>query len=130
MAGLPPGGLDRPYREGGWTARQVIHHVADSHLNCVLRVRFALTEDNFVVKPYDEQTWALLPDAASGPIEPSLELLHGLHARWAALLGALNEDQWRRTLTHPETGSWDLELLTGMYSWHGRHHVGHLGLIK
>ncbi|MBM3795706.1 MAG: putative metal-dependent hydrolase [Acidobacteria bacterium] len=130
LAALPPGGLDRPYREGGWTARQVVHHLADGHLSCVLRIRFALTEENFIVNPYDEQSWALLPDAANGPVEPSVELLRGLHARWAALLGALTEDQWQRTLTHPATGVWDLELLAGLYSWHGRHHVAHLGLIK
>ncbi len=130
VAALPSGGLDRPYREGGWTARQVVHHIADSHLNSSLRIRFALTEENFIIKPYDEAAWARLADASTGPIDPSLAILRGLHARWAALLASLTEDQWSCRLMHPETGAWDIELMAGLYSWHGRHHVAHLGLIK
>ena len=129
LADLPPGGLDRPYREGGWTGRQVVHHLADSHLNSQLRFRFALTEDKPVIKPYDQDGWAKLADA-NGPVESSLSILEGLHGRWAALLKSLSEEQWKRTTVHPETGDWDVESLAGLYSWHGRHHVGHLRLIR
>lgn len=129
LAALPPGGLDRPYREGGWTGRQVVHHIADSHLNSQLRFRFALTEDKPVIKPYDEGEWAKLADA-NGPVELSLSILEGLHGRWAALLRSLTEEQWNRTTVHPETGDWDVESLAGLYSWHGRHHVAHLKMIR
>ena len=130
LAALPPGGIDRPYREGGWTGRQVLHHLADSHMNSQLRFRFALTEDNPTIKPYDEGAWANLADAAAGPIETSLAIVEGIHARWTALLRSLTAEQWQRTLIHPETGAWDLESLAGLYSWHGRHHVAHLRLIR
>ena len=130
LAALPPGGLDKPYREGGWTARQVVHHLADSHMNSQLRFRFALTEGKPVIKPYDEAAWARLDDAANGPVETSLAIIEGLHARWSALLRSLTEDQWRRELVHPDTGEWDLELLAGLYAWHGRHHVAHVKLIR
>ena len=130
LAALPPDGLDKPYREGGWTARQVVHHLADSHMNSQLRFRFALTEDKPVIKPYDEATWAKLEDAAHGPVETSLAIVEGLHARWSTLLRSLTEAQWKRELVHPETGEWDLELLAGLYAWHGRHHVAHVRLIR
>jgi hypothetical protein len=127
---LPAGGLDRPYREGGWTGRQVVHHLADSHMNSQLRFRFALTEDKPMIKPYDEGAWAKLADAATDDIETSLAIIEGMHARWVKLLRSLTEDQWRRTLIHPETGEWDLERLAGLYAWHGRHHVAHLKQIR
>jgi hypothetical protein len=130
LAALPPGGLDKPYRAGGWTARQVVHHLADSHMNSQLRFRFALTEDNPTIKPYAEADWALLADANTGPIEPSVAIINGIHTRWNALLRSMSDAQWQRTLQHPETGAWDLELLAGLYSWHGRHHVAHLRLIR
>ena len=127
---LPPGGLDRPYREGGWTGRQVVHHLADSHMNSQLRFRFALTEDNPAIKPYDEAAWAKLADAATDDIETSLAIIEGMHSRWTKLLRSLTGAQWKRTLVHPESGAWDLERLAGLYAWHGRHHVAHLKLIR
>lgn len=130
LAALPPGGLDRPYRAGGWTARQVVHHLADSHMNSQLRFRFALTEENPAIKPYDEAEWAKLADADTGDIAASLAILEGMHERWTILLRSLSEDQWRRTLVHPETGAWDLERLAGLYAWHGRHHVAHIQMIR
>lgn len=130
LAALPPGGLDRPYRPDGWTARQVVHHIADSHLNSQLRVRFALTESKPTIMPYDEAAWAKLADAALGPIEPSLAIIEGLHARWTTLLRSLTEDQWQRRLIHPATGEWTVEQMAGLYSWHGRHHVAHVALIR
>ena len=130
LAALPAGGLDKPYREGGWTARQVVHHLADSHMNSQLRFRFALTEDKPTIKPYEEGAWAKLVDAETGPVETSLAILEGMHARWTALLQSLTEEQWKRELVHPATGDWDLELMAGLYAWHGRHHVAHIKLIR
>ncbi len=130
LAALPSGALDRPYRQGGWTGRQMVHHIADSHMNSQLRFRCALTEDKPVIKPYNEVEWAKLADANRGPIELSLSIIEGMHARWTALLRSLSEEQWQRKLIHPDTGEWDLELLAGLYSWHGRHHVAHLKLIR
>ncbi|SMB95232.1 YfiT family bacillithiol transferase [Deinococcus hopiensis] len=122
--------LDTPYREGGWTGRQVVHHVADSHINAYARVKLALTEDNPVVKPYEEGLWAGLPDSAL-PTHVSLTLLEGLHARLVALLEALPEDAWARTWTHPGLGrTFTLDTLLAMYAWHGRHHTAHMRLIK
>jgi hypothetical protein len=130
LADLPPGGLDKPYRDGGWTARQVVHHLADSHMNSQLRFRFALTEENPTITPYDESAWARLADASGGDIQTSLAIIEGIHTRWTILLRSLTEEQWKRTLVHPETGAWDLERLAGLYAWHGRHHVAHLRLIR
>jgi hypothetical protein len=122
--------LDRPYREGGWTGRQVIHHVADSHMNSYIRFRFALTEDEFVIKPYDENSWARLEDAQHAPPELSLQLIEALHGRWVRLLGSLTNEQWARKLRHPDIGEIDLNFLLALYAWHGRHHVEHLKLIR
>lgn len=130
LSALPGGGLDRPYRAGGWTARQVVHHIADSHANSQVRIRLALTEAKPTIKPYDEAAWAKLADAATGPIEPSLAIIDGLHARWVALLRSLTEEQWSRQLVHPVTGDWTIELVAGLYCWHGRHHVAHIKLIR
>jgi hypothetical protein len=130
VSALPLGGLDKPYREGGWTGRQVVHHLADSHMNCQLRFRFALTEDKPTIKPYDEGAWAKLVDAETGDIAASMTMIEGMHGRWTKLLRSMTEEQWQRTLLHPETGEWDLERLLGFYAWHGRHHVAHLGLIR
>ena len=103
-AGLSAAQLDTPYRPEGWTVRQLIHHVADSHINSYTRFRLALTEDNPTIKPYDEKLWATLPDAASAPLAPSFILLEGLHARWAALLESLGPAEWARTFRHPDHG--------------------------
>lgn len=128
VAALPAGGLDTPYREGGWTARQVLHHVADSHLNAYLRTKLALTEDAPTVSPYDQDRWAALPDTAL-PVEPSLALLDGLHGRWTALLRPLRGDGWGRTFLHPEHGRrFALDEVLAHYAWHGRHHTAHVRL--
>ena len=120
-------GLQEPYRPGGWTGRQVIHHVADSHLNAYTRYKLALTEDNPTIRPYDEAAWAELPDVAATPITVSLDLLTALHSRWVTLLHHLSEGQWQRTFYHPETKrAFTLDQATVMYAWHGRHHLAHL----
>jgi len=122
--------LQLPYRPGGWTGRQVIHHVADSHLNAYVRFRLALTEDNPTIKPYEEAAWAELPDVAAAPITVSLALLDSLHTRWLALLHHLTDTQWQRTFYHPgnqKTATLDQTL--ALYAWHGRHHLGHLQLL-
>ena len=119
--------LERPYRPGGWNGRQVIHHVADSHLNAYTRFKLALTEDNPTIRPYEEAAWAELPDVAATPITVSLALLEALHTRWAVLLHHLGEAQWQRTFYHPGTQKEQaLEQALVLYAWHGRHHLAHL----
>ena len=122
--------LATPYREGGWTARQVIHHVADSHVNAYVRTRWLLTEDRPTIKAYDEKAWAELPDAALSPIEPSLAMVEAVHQRWIALLESLTDAEYVRELVHPERGPMTLEKLVQMYAWHGRHHIGHLQIVR
>ncbi|MBF9237404.1 putative metal-dependent hydrolase [Hymenobacter sp. BT683] len=123
-------GLERPYRPGGWNGRQVIHHVADSHLNAYCRVRLALTEENPTIRPYDEQAWTELPDVAATPITVSLTLIEALHTRWATLLHHLSADQWQRTFYHPGTErDFTLDQALAMYAWHGQHHLAHLKLL-
>ena len=118
--------LDTPYRPGGWTVRQVVHHLPDSHLNSYVRFRLALTEDTPTIKPYDEAKWAELPDAKTGPIDPSLLILEGLHQRWTALLRTLDEHAFARTLRHPERGEIRLDWTLGLYAWHCQHHLAHI----
>jgi hypothetical protein len=125
VAGLTREQIDTPYRPGGWTARQVAHHVPDSHMNAFIRFKLALTEDQPTIKPYDEARWAKLPDAAL-PIEPSLDLLEALHLRWVGLLEAMTEREFHRTFAHPESGVWRLDQYLAQYAWHGRHHVAHI----
>ncbi|SFP77015.1 YfiT family bacillithiol transferase [Hymenobacter arizonensis] len=123
-------GLERPYRPGGWSGRQVIHHLADSHMNCYFRFRLALTEANPTVRPYEEQAWAELPDVAATPITVSLTLLEALHTRWVTLLHHLSEEQWQRTFYHPGTKrDFTLDQALAMYAWHGNHHLAHLKLL-
>lgn len=129
VEGLSEPQLDTPYRHGGWTVRQVVHHVPDSHLNCFVRIKLALTEEQPTIKPYDEAKWAELPDAKA-PIEMSLALLDALHARWMTLVEPLTESQWKRTFLHPELGSRDLEQTMSLYAWHGRHHVAHITRLR
>ncbi|MBO2009087.1 YfiT family bacillithiol transferase [Hymenobacter negativus] len=120
-------GLEQPYRPGGWNGRQVIHHVADSHMNAYVRIRLALTEDNPTIKPYEEQAWAELPDVAATPITVSLALLESLHTRLVTLLHHLNEGDWQRTFYHPgnqRTSTLDQTL--ALYAWHGQHHLAHV----
>lgn len=118
--------LDTPYRDGGWTVRQVVHHVADSHMNSYVRFRLALTEDSPTIKPYDEVAWSRLADAANGPVEPSITLLRGLHERWVRLLSSMHETDWFRTYDHPVGGLTSLSEALALYAWHGRHHVAHI----
>ena len=123
-------GLERPYRPGGWTGRQVIHHLADSHLNCYCRFRLALTEENPTVRPYNEQAWAELPDVAATPITVSLVLLEALHTRWVLLLQHFDEAQWQRTFYHPGTKrTFTLDQALALYAWHGQHHLAHVQLL-
>ena len=129
FAGLDDAQLDTPYREGGWTLRQVAHHVPDSHMNAYIRTRLALSEEAPTIRPYDQDAWALLPDMGS-EIGASLDLLTALHARWVRLLSALTPDEWARTFVHPEYGRiYTLDGLLASYVWHGRHHTAQvLGL--
>jgi hypothetical protein len=127
---MTPAQLEAPYRPGGWTGAQVVHHVADSHINAYIRTRFALVEEHFTVKPYDENVWATLVDATSANVAPSISILRGLHARWTTLLRTLTPEQFQRPLLHPERGPMTLHNLIQLYAWHGRHHAGHLRSIK
>ena len=119
--------LDTPYRPGGWTVRQVVHHVPDSHMNAYVRVKLALTEDAPTIKPYDEARWAELPDTRDTPVAVSLALLDALHVRWVTLLRALEPADWSRTFVHPEHGrAMSIDTATALYAWHSRHHLGHV----
>lgn len=118
--------LGTPYREAGWTVRQLVHHVADSHLNAYARMRLALTEDWPTVKPYQEALWAELADAREAPLSPSLDLLTCLHARWVFLLASLVEQEWSSGYLHPESGKQSLEQVLALYDWHSRHHLAHV----
>ena len=123
--------LETPYRPGGWTIKQLVHHVADSHINAYTRFKLGLTEDNPTVKPYDQEAWARLSDTEKLPINISLTLLHALHARWSQLLDDLTESQWERTVYHPERkvniSLWEL---LKSYAWHSRHHVAHITALR
>ncbi|MFD2612946.1 YfiT family bacillithiol transferase [Paenibacillus gansuensis] len=131
VEGLTEEQLDTPYRPEGWTVRQVVHHLADSHMNSFIRFKLALTEEEPVIKPYEEQLWAELPDAKQLPVDISLRLLDSLHNRWTTLLHSLGESEWQRTLRHPASGMHTLEHMLGMYAWHGRHHTAQItGLLE
>jgi uncharacterized damage-inducible protein DinB len=122
--------LDTPYREGGWTVRQVVHHVPDSHMNALIRFKLALTEDIPTIKPYKEAEWAKLADAQM-PVDVSLNLLDAVHARWVAILKAMTPEQWARQFTHPEMGKTvSLDQTLALYSWHSRHHLAHITELK
>ncbi len=122
--------LDTPYRSGGWTVRQLVHHIADSHMNCYVRVRLGLTENAPTIKPYDEGAWAKLHDSEEAPVAWSLDLLEALHARWLMLLRSLSNAQWRRTFVHPDHGAMSIETVTHLYAWHSRHHVAHITALR
>jgi len=128
--GMSDAQLDVTYREGSWTLRQVVHHLADSHVNAYTRFRLALTEDHPTVKPYDENRWAALDDARAMPVEVSLRLLEALHERWARLLRSLKPADFDRTIDHPENGTMTIDHLLAMYAWHGEHHVAHITLAR
>jgi hypothetical protein len=130
VQGLSPQQLDTPYREGGWTVRQVVHHLPDSHMNAYVRFKLALTEDEPTIKPYAEDRWAELADSKSTPIEVSLTLLDSLHQRWVQLLRSLTDEDWKRQFRHPELGVVPLEKNVGIYAWHGKHHVAHVTELK
>jgi DinB family protein len=127
VAGLTDTQLDSSYRPGGWTVRQVVHHVPDSHINAYTRIRLALTEDTPTIKPYEEARWAELPDARSAPVGPSLALLDALHARWVLLLREVSPAEGARQFRHPEHGRMmSIDEVIAMYAWHGEHHVAQI----
>jgi hypothetical protein len=130
VQGLSHRQLDTPYRDGGWTVRQVVHHIPDSHLNAYTRFKLALTEDEPTIKPYAEDRWAELADTSSTPIETSLMLLDSLHDRWVRLLRSLNAEDWKRGFRHPELGLVSLEKNLSLYAWHGRHHIAHVSELR
>jgi hypothetical protein len=130
VAGLAAAQLDTAYRPGGWTVRQVVHHVPDSHLNSYMRFKLALTEDEPTIKTYAEDRWAELADSKATPIEVSLTLLDSLHDRWVRLLRSLTPEEWKRTFRHPELGPMTLEKTLALYAWHGRHHVAHITELR
>jgi len=122
--------LDTPYRPDGWTVRQVVHHVADSHMNSYIRCRLALTEDQPTIKPYDEAKWAMLPDARQEDIGVSLDLIESMHSRWTVLLRSLSDKDWARTFRHPERGVMRLDVNSLLYAWHSKHHVAHINGLR
>jgi hypothetical protein len=128
--GLDDSQLDTPYRPGGWTVRQVVHHVPDSHMNAYIRFKLTLTEDTPTIKPYDQAAWAHLEDARSTPIETSLSLLETVHDRWVRILAAMSPSDFERQLNHPENGMMNLDQLLAMYQWHGKHHVAHINGLR
>jgi hypothetical protein len=130
VEGFSDAQLDTPYRPGGWTVRQVVHHYADSHLNSYSRFRWAATEEMTTVKTYDESAWAELADAKTAPVELSLALLEPLHARWVLLLRSFGDAEFRRKMKHPEWGEVSLEWLLGQYAWHSRHHVAQINRLR
>jgi hypothetical protein len=128
--GLSDAQLDTPYRPGGWTVRQVVHHVADSHMHAYIRLKFALTEETPVIKPYDEKTWSALADMQL-PVEISLSLLDAIHARWVAIYASMGPEDFARAFHHPELGqNLTLDQQAFGYSWHSRHHVAHITTLR
>lgn len=130
VRGLNAAQLDTSYRPGGWTVRQVVHHLPDSHMNAFIRTKLALTENEPTIKPYDEKAWATLADVPNTPIETSLNLLDAVHERWNHLLRALIDADYSRTFRHPEHGVRTLDWMVGLYAWHGRHHVAHITSLR
>jgi len=130
VKGLSDAQLDTPYRPGGWTVRQVVHHVPDSHMNAYIRFKLALTEAEPTIKPYEQQLWAELADTKSTPIEVSLTMLDSLHDRWVRLLRSLTPQDWKRKFQHPELGTVGLEKNLALYAWHGKHHVAHVTNLR
>ena len=130
VAGLSASQLDTPYRPGGWTVLQLVHHIADSHMNAVTRFKLALTENEPAIQTYEEQLWAELADTKTPPIDPSLALLENLHRRWVILLRSLGPSDWPRTFRHPSWGVATVDFLLAQYAWHGRHHVAHITSLR
>ena len=130
VRGLTESQLDTPYREGGWTVRQVVHHVPDSHLNAYIRFKWTLSEDHPTIKAYDQDAWAKLPDTRLTPVAVSLDLLDAVHKRLVVLLESLQPEDWTRPLTHPENGEMTLDRVLQVYAWHGRQHVAHVTELR
>jgi uncharacterized damage-inducible protein DinB len=130
VEGLTEGQFATPYREGGWTVSQLVHHIFDSHVNAFIRFRLALTEDNPRITAYDENAWAHLHDSLSVPAQISLDLVTGLHNRWVSMLGAMTDEDFKRTLEHPENGPMTLDTMLQLYAWHGVHHVAHITSLR
>lgn len=130
VKGLSEAQLDTPYRDGGWTVRQVVHHVPDSHMNAYVRFKLALTEEEPTIKPYAEERWAELADTQATPVEVSFTLLDSLHDRWTRLLRSLDEKAWKRSFRHPDLGPMTLEKALALYAWHGKHHVAHITALR
>jgi len=130
VEGLSDEQLDTPYRPGGWSVRQVVHHVPDSHMNSYVRFKLALTEDEPTIKTYAEDRWAELSDSKATPIEVSLTFLESLHDRWVRLLRSLSAQDWKKTFRHPDLGPMTLEKTLSLYAWHGRHHVAHITELR
>jgi uncharacterized damage-inducible protein DinB len=130
VAGLDDTQLDTEYRPGGWTVRQTVHHVADSHANAYIRFKLALTEDDVpTIKPYYEDRWAELGDSLL-PVDVSLRMIESIHSRWVALLQSMSDRDFEKKFIHPETGEWDLEHVLGLYAWHGLHHTAHITSLR
>jgi hypothetical protein len=130
VRGLNAAQVQTPYREGGWTVAQVVHHLPDSHMNAYVRLRLALTEEAPAIKPYNEGLWAELADATAADLTASLNLLEGLHQRWSVLLRSLRVEDFSRTFTHPQQGTVLLDRQLALYAWHGRHHVAHVTALR
>jgi uncharacterized damage-inducible protein DinB len=130
VAGLNEQQLETPYRPEGWTVRQVVHHVPESHMNAFIRYKLALTENNPTIKPYDETAWSKVADTARTPVEVSLTLLDALHKRWVVLLESMAAEDFARPLFHPERGPVTLDWMLQLYAWHGRHHVAHITSLR
>jgi uncharacterized damage-inducible protein DinB len=130
VTGLTPAQLDTPYRDGGWSVRQLVHHLPDSHMNAYIRFKLGLTEDAPAIKTYEEKDWAQTPEVPKTPVEVSLALLDALHGRWVTLLRAMTPQQFGRTIKHPEWGTPSLDALLALYAWHGRHHTAHVTALR
>ena len=128
--GLSAQQIETPYRDGGWSVRQVVHHVPESHMNAYVRFKLALTEDSPTIKPYEENLWAKTGEVQSTPLETSLAMLDSLHDRWVRLLRSLKPEDWKRQFNHPELGAVALEKNLALYSWHGKHHVAHITELR
>ena len=130
VKGLNDAQLDTPYRDGGWTVRQVVHHVPDSHLNAYVRLKLALTEEKPTIKPYDQEEWSKLADSKSTPIETSLTLLSTVHDRWDRIWRSLKPEHFARVFVHPEHGERTVDWLLFIYEWHGKHHTAHITALR
>ena len=130
VRGLTPSQLLTPYRDGGWTVRQVVHHVPESHMNAFVRFKLALTEDNPTIRPYEEDRWVRLGDIPRTPLETSFALLDALHERWVTLLDVMTDADFRRPLTHPQNGPKTLDRMLQLYAWHSHHHLAHITELR